>query len=265
MTSRSKIAAAALGATAAAGAPAIAAATTYIVRPGDTLSEIAVRHGTSVQALVKANNLQNANLIRVGQLLQIPDTSVGLPGYTHGAADTESYTVRAGDGLFKIARAYGVDPTTLARANGIGVNAMLTKGAVLQIPGRLARANALLTHTAQEVGVDAKVVRAVAWMESGWQQGVVSPTGAVGMMQIEPYTGEWMSKYLAGRPLDLHVAADNVLAGCLLLHHLLQIHNGDVNAALAAYYQGDSSIAKHGLYGDTKQYQSVVAALIHRE
>jgi N-acetylmuramoyl-L-alanine amidase len=254
MTSRSKIAAAALGATAAAGAPAFAAATTYIVRPGDTLSEIAVRHGTSVQALVKANNLHDVNVIRVGQLLQIPDTSVGLPGYTRGAADTESYTVRAGDGLFKIARAYGV-----------GVNAGLSRGAVLHIPGRLARANALLTHTAQEVGVDPKVVRAVAWMESGWQQGVVSPTGAVGMMQVEPYTGEWISRYLAGRPLDLHVAADNVLAGCLLLHHLVQIHKGDVNAALAAYYQGDSSIAKHGLYDDTKQYQSVVGALVHRE
>ena len=266
MTSRStKIAAAALGATAVAGAPAIAAATTYIVRPGDTLSEIAVRHGTTVQALVQANNLQNANLIRVGQLLQIPDTSVGLPGYTRGAADSEHYTVRAGDGLFKIARAYGVDPTTLARANGIGVNTLIHVGAVLQIPGRLARANALLTHTATEVGVDPKVVRAVAWMESGWQQGVVSPTGAVGMMQIEPYTGEWIGKYLAGRPLDLHVAADNVLAGCLLLKHLLEIHHGDVNAALAAYYQGDSSIAKHGLYDDTKQYQSVVGALIHRE
>jgi LysM repeat protein len=265
MTSRSKIAAAALGATAAAGAPVIAAATTYIVRPGDTLSEIAVRHGTSVQALINANHLHDANLIKVGQLLQIPDTSVGLPGYTRGAADTETYTVRAGDGLFKIARAYGVDPTTLARANGIGVNAVLHRGAVLQIPGRLARANALLTHTATEAGVDAKVVRAVAWMESGWQQGVVSPTGAVGMMQIEPYTGEWISRYLAGRPLDLHVAADNVLAGCLLLHHLLQIHNGDANAALAAYYQGDSSIAKHGLYDDTRQYQSVVGALVHRE
>jgi LysM repeat protein len=265
MTSRSKIAAAALGATAAAGAPALAAAATYIVRPGDTLSEIAVRHGTTVQALINANHLQNANLIKVGQLLQIPDTSAGLPGYTRGAADTETYTVRAGDGLFKIARAYGVDPTTLARANGIGVNTLLHRGAVLQIPGRLARANALLTHTATEVGVDAKVARAVAWMESGWQQGVVSPTGAVGMMQVEPYTGEWISRYLAGRPLDLHVAADNVLAGCLLLHHLMEIHHGDVNAALAAYYQGDSSIAKHGLYDDTKQYQTVVGALIHRE
>lgn len=265
MTSRSKIAAAALGATAAAGAPAIVAATTYIVRPGDTLSEIAVRHGTTVQALVHANDLHDANLIRVGQLLQIPDTSVGLPGYTTGSSDTESYTVRAGDGLFKIARAYGVDPTALARANGIGVNALLARGAVLHIPGRLARANALLSHTAQEVGIDAKLVRAVAWMESGWQQGVVSPTGAVGMMQIEPYTGDWVSRYLAGRQLDLHVAADNVLAGCLLLHHLLQLHNGDVEAALAAYYQGDSSIARHGVYDDTKQYQKVVGSLMRHE
>jgi len=265
MTSRSKLAAAALGATAAAGAPAIVAATTYIVRPGDTLSEIAVRHGTTVQALVKANGITDANLIRVGQLLHIPDTSVGLPGYVSGHPDRETYTVRAGDGLFKIARAYGVDPTALARANGIGVNTLLARGAVLDIPGRLARANALLTHTAQEVGIDPKLVRAIAWMESGWQQGVVSPTGAVGMMQIEPYTGEWISRYLAGRTLDLHVAADNVLAGCLLLHHLLQIHGGDVNAALAAYYQGDTSIARHGLYDDTKQYQHVVGSLMRHE
>jgi N-acetylmuramoyl-L-alanine amidase len=265
MTSRSKLAAAALGATAAAGAPAIVAATTYIVRPGDTLSEIAVRHGTTVQALVHANDISDPNLIRVGQLLHIPDTSVGLPGYTVSHSDTESYTVRAGDGLFRIARAYGVDPTTLARANGIGVNAMLARGAVLHIPGRLARANALLTHTAQEVGVDPKLVRAVAWMESGWQQGVVSATGAVGMMQIEPYTGDWISRYLAGRQLNLHVAADNVLAGCLLLHHLVQMHGGDVNAALAAYYQGDGSIARHGLYDDTKQYQKVVGSLMRHE
>jgi LysM repeat protein len=265
MTSRSRLAAAAIGATAAAGAPAIVAATTYIVRPGDTLSEIAVRHGTTVQALVEANGIHDANLIRVGQLLHIPDTSLGLPGYTAGHPDTEAYTVRAGDGLFKIARAYGVDPTALARANGIGVNAMLTRGAVLHVPGRLARASALLTHTAQEVGVDSRLVRAVAWMESGWQQNVVSPTGAVGIMQIEPYTGEWISRYLAGRTLDLHVAADNVLAGCLLLHHLLQIHGGDVDAALAAYYQGDSSIARHGLYDDTRQYQHVVGSLMRHE
>jgi len=265
MTSRSRFAAAALSATAAATAPTVAAATSYVVRPGDTLSAIALRHGTTVAALVEANRIANPNVIRVGQLLQIPDTSTGLPGYTQGASDTETYAVQRGDGLFRIARAFGVDPTALARQNGIGVNTPLLEGAIVHVPGRLARMNALLTHVAHEVGVDASLVRALAWMESGWQQGVVSPTGAVGIMQVEPYTGDWVSRYLAGRHLDLHVAHDNVLAGCLLLRHLLKIHGGDVDAALAAYYQGDASIARHGLYEDTRRYQGVILALIHRE
>ena len=264
MSSRARLAVAALGATAAA-APTVAAATTYVVRPGDTLNAIALRHGVSVQALVHANGLSNPDLLRIGQLLQIPDSSAGLPGYTSGATDVDVYTVQHGDGLFRIARAFGVDPTALARANGIGVNTRLGRGAVLHVPGRLARVNALLTVTAQHLGLEPKVVRAVAWMESGWQQGVVSPTGAVGIMQVEPYTGDWISRYLADRPLDLHIAADNVTAGCLLLRHLLHIHGGDVSAALAAYYQGDASIARHGLFADTRQYQSVIRALIARE
>lgn len=102
-------------------------------------------------------------------------------------------------------------------------------------------------------------------MESGWQQHVVSPTGAIGIMQVEPYTGEWVSQYLAHRKLDLNNATDNVTAGTLLLKHLLQIHHGDVARALAAYYQGDASIAQHGLFGDTVQYQRVVLALMARE
>ena len=149
MSSRARLAVAALGATAAA-APAVvaAAATTYVVRPGDTLSAIALRHGVSVHALVHANGISNPDLIRIGQLLQIPDSSTGLPGYTAGASDVDVYTVQHGDGLFRIARAFGVDPTALARANGIGVNTRLDRGAVLHIPGRLARVNALLTVTA---------------------------------------------------------------------------------------------------------------------
>jgi len=265
MTSRPrKFAVAAVGASALAAGPAIMAAT-YVVRPGDTLSDIAVRHGTTVGALAQANHMSNPNAVRVGQLLQIPDNTLGQPGYTSGAVDVESHTVAHGEGIIAIARSYGADPTALARFNGIGVNAPLHAGAVLHVPGRLTRANALLTHTAQEVGLDPKVVRAVAWNESGWQQSVTSPTGAVGIMQVEPYTGDWVSHYLSSRPLNIHVAADNVLAGCLLLKHLVTLHHGDVPAALAAYYQGDGSIAKHGLYGDTKQYQSTVTNLIKRE
>jgi LysM repeat protein len=265
MTTRPRAAAAILGATAAAAIPATVVASSYVVRPGDTLSAIAQRHSTTVSALVATNKLSNPDLIRIGQLLRIPDTAAGLPGYTQDAVDHDVYTVQPGDGLLRVARHFGVDPTALARANGLGVNAPLMRGAVLQVPGRLARVNALLTTVATEQGVDPRLVRAVAWMESGWQQDVVSPTGAIGLMQVEPYTGEWISRYLAGRTLALHDAHDNVVAGCMLLHHLLTIHAGDVAAALAAYYQGDASIARHGLFTDTRQYQEVILALMRRQ
>jgi LysM repeat protein len=254
-----------MGATAMAAVPASVIASTYVVHPGDTLSDIALRHGTTVSALAEANHLADPNLIRIGQLLRIPDSAMGTPGYTTGAANSETHTVVHGDTLISIARRYGLDLTALARTNGLNVNAPLHVGVVLHVPGRVARVNALLVHVANQVGVDPKLVKAVAWMESGWQQDVVSPTGAIGLMQVEPYTGEWVSRYLAGRTLNLRVASDNVLAGTLLLHHLLAVHGGDVRAALAAYYQGDGSIGRHGLYDDTKRYQTVVSDLMKRE
>jgi LysM repeat protein len=265
MATRTRFAAAAIGATAVAAGPAAVMASSYVVRPGDTLTDIALRHGTSVRQLAQANHIQNPNYIKVGQLLSIPDPSRNVPQYAHAGENTDTYTVHRGDTLFGIARHYGVDPTALARANGINVNAILPVGVTLHVPGKVVRADALLTHIAQQEGVDVKLVKAVAWMESGWQQEVVSPTGAIGIMQVEPYTGEWVSRYLAHRKLDLHVAQDNVLAGVLLLKHLLAIHHGDVDAALAAYYQGDASIAEHGLFIDTKQYIKVVKDIYAKE
>lgn len=261
MPSRTRVLAAAMGA-AAAGLPSGVIASTYIVHPGDTLADIAVRHATTVEALAIANELADPATIRVGQLLQIPDAHLALPAYTITAERSDSYTVATGDTLVGIARRHGIDLTALARANGINVNSPLPAGVVLQVPGRLGRMNALLTHGAESVGVDADLVRAVAWTESAWRQAVVSPTGAVGLMQIEPSTGEWVSEHLAGSRLDLHLAGDNVRAGALLLRHLSGVHDGDVAAALAAYYQGDASISRNGLHDDTRRYVSVVSSLM---
>ena len=44
----------------------------YKVKAGDTLSKIANAYGTTVNALVKENNIANANLIHVGDLIRIP-------------------------------------------------------------------------------------------------------------------------------------------------------------------------------------------------
>jgi LysM repeat protein len=62
------------------GAPA----TTYVVRAGDTLSGIARRMGTTVEALQRANGITNPNQIRVGQRLTIPASAPVRPGQQPG-------------------------------------------------------------------------------------------------------------------------------------------------------------------------------------
>ena len=75
--------------------------TTYTVQRGDTLSEIAARFGTTVSALVLANNIADRDRIYPGQVLIIP---VG------GCVD--NYIVQRGDTLSEIAQRFG---TTVAR------------------------------------------------------------------------------------------------------------------------------------------------------
>jgi LysM repeat protein len=52
-------------------ATAVIPAGTYTVVKGDNLTKIAKRYGTTVSALVKLNNIKNANLINVGQVLRL--------------------------------------------------------------------------------------------------------------------------------------------------------------------------------------------------
>ncbi|MBB5234307.1 LysM peptidoglycan-binding domain-containing M23 family metallopeptidase [Deinococcus budaensis] len=90
----------------------LAAATTVQVKPGDTLTRIAVRHGTTVQALQRANPRVNADRLRVGTGLRLP------------AAAGRTWTVRQGDTLSLIALRSG---TTLGALLGVnrGLNPRL--------------------------------------------------------------------------------------------------------------------------------------------
>lgn len=261
MSSRTSRLALTVGATALAAYPAAVFATTYIVHPGDTLRDIAVRHGTTVDLLANANSLASSDL-SVGQMLTIPDASLALPPYVIGHDDNDHFTALVDENFVSVAQRYGIDPTALARTNGIGVNAPLPAGSQLIVPGRLSRVNALLTTVAAEAGCRPELVRAVAWIESGWDQSFISPTGAVGLMQLEPSAGEWVAAHLVSAPLDLRRADDNVLAGSVLLRHLIQRCGGDEGAALASYYQGEASVAAHGPYEDTRNYVRDVQTLV---
>lgn len=109
---------------------------TYKVQEGDSLSAIAAQYGTTVEALVSANSLENANDIHVGEILQVAGAT-GSTTVTNNASSSESgatYTVKSGDSLYSIAEQYGMKVSALMSANGIyDINSMLQIGQVLQV------------------------------------------------------------------------------------------------------------------------------------
>ena len=108
--------------------------------------------------------------------------------------------------------------------------------------------------------VDPKLARALAWMESGFQQDVVSSAGAVGVMQLLPETWEWVDTLLLGE-VTPRTYEGNVRAGVRYLRWQLDQFDGDVKLALAGYYQGARAVRERGLFEDTKQYVSVILQL----
>ena len=95
----------------------------YIVRYGDTLWGIARRFNTTVNALVTANNIQNRNLIYVGQRIIIPQN---VTGYIR-------YQVRYGDTLWGIARRFNTTISRIVSLNNIQNPNLIYAGDILRI------------------------------------------------------------------------------------------------------------------------------------
>ncbi len=113
-------------------------------------------------------------------------------------------------------------------------------------------------------GVSPSLAQAIGDQESGFNNGLVSSTGATGVMQIEPGTWNYIQRNLAGSSLSPTSAQDNVRGGVLLLHSLLDQTGGDPSLAAAGYYQGLRSVQQHGMYLDTQRYVANVMALQHQ-
>lgn len=105
----------------------VLAAQVHVVQRGESLWSIAVRYGTTIDALVRANGLGASRVIYAGQRLTIPGGSTG--GGAGGG-----YVVRPGDTLSGIAARYGVSTAALARANGISNPSFIYVGQRLTIP-----------------------------------------------------------------------------------------------------------------------------------
>ncbi len=95
----------------------------YVVRPGDTLSDIAKMFNVSVNTIIWANNLKGPKDIKVGDTLAILPVS-GI-----------RRTVTKGDTLQSLAKAYGADANEIAQYNGLDPHEPLAVGSTVIIPG----------------------------------------------------------------------------------------------------------------------------------
>ena len=111
-----------------AGFPNAALAQQVVVRSGETLSEIADRHGVSLRRLMQANGISDPDLVVIGQRLTIPG---GQPSNSGSG----SVTVQPGETLSEISERHGVSLRSLMQANGISDPDLVVTGQRLRIPG----------------------------------------------------------------------------------------------------------------------------------
>lgn len=279
-----------------ASQPKLATATprTHRVRSGEHLTGIARRYRTTISAIVAANRLTDPGRIFAGQRLLIPGGSRPAATKTAARPATEaavrSHRVRSGETLTSIARRYDTTIGAIVRANGIRNPSFVRTGTALRIPSpsgptitaptrtktsarpippsmaalvaKRAGVRRIITEEAKRFGVPQAFALAAAWQESGWQQGVTSYAGAVGVMQLMPATGEWVGPAMLGHRVNLRDTRQNVRVGVRLLKHYLDRYHGDRARVLAAYYQGQTAVDRHGIYPVSRLY---IASILYLE
>ena len=234
---------------------------TYLVRPGDTLSGIALSRDISLNALAAANNIANGRLLRAGSVLRLP-LSVGATvaqaapqGAPSAAAATATvlssgtYQVKAGDTLSGIALALGLTPDGLASSNGLNLRLPIQVGQLLRYavvlyngPSR-AEVGAVLDQQSASVGIENAFLKAIAWRESNWRM-VDAADGGIGVMQLMPDTVDWLKATYVPGSWDAHNLTDNVHAGAVLLLAYDRMYGGDLTRVATAYHGGMGAVGQ---------------------
>lgn len=117
---------------AAAFAPSVrsASAQEHHVQPGETLSQIAARYGTSMANLVEINGLSNANVIFAGATLRTSTTQSPVTG-----SGGQTHLVRSGETLSGIAQQYGTTVAALLGLNNLSSANLIFAGTTLRVEG----------------------------------------------------------------------------------------------------------------------------------
>lgn len=113
---------------------------------------------------------------------------------------------------------------------------------------------ASLVGAADRYQVSPELLSALVWQESRWHPAAVSPKGAVGLAQLMPATARAMA-------IDAHDPAANLDGGARYLRRMLDLFDGNVERALAAYNAGPGRVLRSGglpAIAETRAYVSTI-------
>ena len=130
---------------------ASASTSSYTLRWGDTLARVAQKLGLPMQALVVVNQIPDANRVKQGQVIKVPDKASAqvavakpivavapagkaAPAATPLAGPTATYVVQAGDNLASVAKKYNTTVTDLVTRNAMKNPNQVRIGATLIVP-----------------------------------------------------------------------------------------------------------------------------------
>jgi soluble lytic murein transglycosylase len=104
----------------------------------------------------------------------------------------------------------------------------------------------IIRQQAQAKGLDPALIAAVIFAESKFRDRT-SPTGAKGLMQIQPETARFIARRSGGtrfQVADLGTPQINIQYGTYYLRYLLDRYDGNVVLAVAAYNAGETNVAR---------------------
>jgi soluble lytic murein transglycosylase-like protein len=185
------------------------------------------------------------------RIFQIATVIAVLLGVSTAEADIYRFTDGSGVEHYTNIKPSGRRWQVVVRSDGLGRARSAFRHSLPTDPYRHIRYDIFIREAALLYQLPESFIRAILRVESNFYPDAVSCDGAVGLMQLMPFTAASMG---VRDPFD---PRENILGGARFLRVLANSFNGDLVLTVAAYNAGQAAVVKHGgipPYTETQQY-----------